>query len=179
MMINNYIPACVKTVFYKVVAWSHVEVVRDILGFGQSIFGAIGLINLTREVYHFDRQNVSKASWKMTALKTIEVLGNISLVGGAATSYPIVQTLKRTAQWLFTPEQIARYFGPNAILSASRVSFVISVGTILFGMPSSIKTTYDIYCWLTKKVNSFEQSMQAKMTQVMATFTTVMEQTKF
>lgn len=176
-MINN-IPESVKTIFFKVVAWRNIEAVRDILGFGQCVFGAIGIINLAGECYYFERTNVSKASWKERALKTIEVFGNLSLIGGAATSYPMIQVWQRTTQWLFTPEQMARFLGSNPYLVASRLSLYISIGTIIFGGPSTIKTTYDVYCWMTKKVTPFQQNLQARSTQALATINTIFENTK-
>jgi hypothetical protein len=129
------------------------EATRNLLDLMNFAMGFVGLHNILKSPSLEDR-DISKLSdnssgWKQTAFKTADFLGSLSLIFSSMRSGPAVATWNWTVQFILSPEQLERFFGQQGYLPSEKMDRSLAMIAFLLGFPSTLKTIYTIYLWMT------------------------------
>lgn len=108
----------------------------------QLIFGAFAIRNLASE-YVFKEKKVAAAPKTSTLIKTIALMGNISVIGTALTTKPMLAAWKWSANYL----KIEHHFEDVG----EKWLHFITLANFILGLPATIKFVYDSAVWLKEK----------------------------
>jgi hypothetical protein len=152
------LPQACKCLYDTVYLWRSKEVVQNVLGVKQIVMGGVGAQSLIRsgslkkeafKAHFFKPCPLVQQIKKMTPL-----LGNISMVGTALTSRPMILVLSWSAKRIITNAALESIFGAHSPLHGKRLCNIIAVASFIIGLPSTVKFMYDCQFWLRYKIIS-------------------------
>lgn len=125
----------------------------------QIIGGAFAVKNIATE-YIFKSKSVvpytpvkkeNQSRIRPLILKIIILFGNLSLIGSAATTAPMISIWKKCIKHL----NIEHHFASGKLFAGERLYKCISIASFILSIPSTTKFIYDYGTWAIKKVIAF------------------------
>lgn len=105
-------------------------------------FGIIEVYDIYRAAFHPDtiKDVPSRNSqWRQTANKIIIVCARLSLILSAAVSRPGIWLISSLLEWVFTPIQLNRAFGPYTTFANNpwHPRHLLSIAAVIMALPST------------------------------------------
>jgi hypothetical protein len=163
--------------YYKVMkAFNFSEKSQNFWEFFHFSLGFLGFHNLVSD-YSLQEKEIDPIFqnyplWQQKAFKTADLLGNLSLILGAMKSEPAITLWTWSSQAIFSKEQLERFFGAQSRLANHKVYRSIAIASFLFGVPSTLKTFYNIYIWIKAYRNKEEVAVSTLSSELDMSFQT-------
>lgn len=129
------------------------ETTRHLLDLTSFAMGFVGLYNIGIAVHHLEDRDISKVhgvpGWQQKAFKIADLLGSLSLILSSMRSGPAIATWKWAAQVILSPEQLECFFGHQGLIPSEKLDRSLAFIAFLLSLPSTIKTFYNVYHWMT------------------------------
>jgi hypothetical protein len=129
------------------------ETTQNLFDLVSFAMGFVGLHNILKST-GFEDRDISKMydnfpGWKQRAFKVADFLGSLSLIFSGARSGPAIAAWKWTVQVILAPEQLERFFGHQGFIPSEKMDRYFAILSFLLGVPSTLKTIYVVYHWIT------------------------------